>query len=401
MTVEEFRAEARAWLTSRCVPRKETTDVSVFHNLEPEAERALLGAVRRWQQEKCDAGWGAIAAPARFGGRGLPREFERAFADEEADFDVPAGHETFSVTVNLVAPTVMAFGTDEQQARFVRSFLRAEELCCQLFSEPGAGSDLAGLSTRAVRDGDHWVINGQKVWSSGAAFAEWGELLARTGPPEAKHAGITAFLLAMDTPGVEVRPIRQMTGGASFFEVFFSDVRIPDSMRLGPEGSGWSVAMATLGFERETSGAAQEGVGGSFADAAALAARLGRTGDPLVRQALASAYIDERIVALNGKRLLSGDGPPRAEGSITKLAWSNSLHRLSHVVSEIAGPHLVADSGELGAYEWSEHVLGAPGYRIAGGSDEIQRNIVGERVLGLPREPRPERPRADIQESQP
>ena len=388
MTLEEFREDARRWLAARLAPRKATTDVSVFHNLGPAEERSLLAAIRSWQQEKCDAGWGAIAAPVRFGGRGLPREYERAFAQEEADFDVPAGHETFSVTVNLVAPTVIAFGSEEQQRRFVRSFLRADELCCQLFSEPGAGSDLAGLSTRAVRDGDDWIVNGQKVWSSGAAFAEWGELLARTGPVESKHGGITAFLLPMDAPGVEVRPIRQMTGGSSFFEVFLDDVRVPDSLRLGPEGTGWTVAMATLGFERETSGAAHEGVGGTFADAVAAATRLGRRGDPLVRQALARSYIDERLVGFNGERLLSGDGPPRPEGSITKLAWSNGLNRLSDVVSGILGPHLVADGGEPGGFEWSEHVLGAPGYRIAGGSDEIQRNIIGERVLGLPREPR-------------
>ena len=186
-----------------------------------------------WQQEKYDAGYGAITWPAEYGGAGLSDAHERAFNEVEADFATPEGHETFAVTTSLVAPTVAIFGTPAQRARFVRRFLRADELCCQLFSEPGAGSDLAGLATRAERDGDEWVINGQKIWSSGAQFAGWGELIARTDPAVPKHAGMTAFLIPLDAPGVRIRPIRQMSGGSSFSEVFLTDVRVPDELRLG------------------------------------------------------------------------------------------------------------------------------------------------------------------------
>ena len=253
-----------------------------------------------WQQTKFDAGYGAISWPEEFGGAGLPVEYERAFADEERGFTTPRPHETFSVTVRLIAPTVRLFGTTEQRATFVRRFRRAEELCCQLFSEPGAGSDLAGLATRAVRDGDEWVVNGQKVWSSGARFAPWGELIARTDPDVPKHAGMTAFIVPMDAPGVEVRPIRQMSGGASFNEVFFTDVRIPDRLRLGDVGAGWKVALTTLGFERGDRTAV--GVGGSWSQVRDLARWLGRSDDPLVRQALAELYASRRITELVWQR---------------------------------------------------------------------------------------------------
>src|SRR5437764_4550306 len=235
--------EARAWVAARRPPRKEdpsaiewgvgSDDVSVFHALSFEDERDLLAAAAAWQQEKFDAGYAAITWPVEYGGAGLQVAFDRAFSRLEAAFDVPRTHETFSVTTSLIAPTVRLFGTDEQRDRFVSRFLRVDELCCQLFSEPGAGSDLASLSTRAVADGDEWVITGQKVWSSGAQFSGWGECICRTDPAAEKHAGLTAFLVPMDAPGVDVRPIRQMSGGSSFNEVFLDGVRVPDSLRLG------------------------------------------------------------------------------------------------------------------------------------------------------------------------
>jgi alkylation response protein AidB-like acyl-CoA dehydrogenase len=283
------------------------------------------------------------------------------------------GHETFAVTVHLVAPTIEAHGTPAQRSRFVGRFQRAEQLCCQLFSEPGAGSDLASLSTRAERDGDGWLVNGQKVWTSGAPHAAWGLLIARTDVDAPKHAGLTAFLVPMDAPGVEVRPIRQMTGGASFCEVFLTDVGLGDDLRLGEIGAGWTVALTVLGFERSTS-AAQHDVGGSPTQATALARWLGRNDDPLVRQALARLHTHERVRV--------------RDGSLGKLAWTQGMTEIAGTVSTLLGPRLAADTGEWGTYAWMAHVLGAPGYRIAGGSDEIQRNIIGERVLGLPREPR-------------
>jgi alkylation response protein AidB-like acyl-CoA dehydrogenase len=363
----------------------------VFHSLAPEEERALLERAQRWTQLKAERGYHAVSAPAEFGGLGLPVEYARAFADLEGGYALPASHETHSVTTRLIAPTIMVYGDESQRAEHVARFLTARELCCQLFSEPGAGSDLAGLACRARRDGDEWVVNGQKVWSSGARFSEWGELIARTDPDVVKHKGMTAFIIPMDLPGIEVRPIKQMSGGSSFNEVFFNDVRVPDSMRLGDVGEGWRVALTTLGFERDRSGEAKTGrVGGSWGQLVATARAMGVTRDPVVRQRLAAAYTHERIETVTNRRLaeLAAAGTPGPEGSLGKLLWTNGMRLYSEVVSSILGPALVADTGAWGTYAWGEHVLGAPGYRIAGGSDEIQRNIVGEHVLGLPPEPR-------------
>ena len=399
--LDAWRKAARRWLEEHAEPRPSGSEelrwgegsdsVAVFHNLSFDEEAAMLAANRAWQQAKDDAGYVGIDWPAEWGGAGLPAEYARAFADEEADFVTPAGAELFSVTVRLVAPTVATFGTPEQTARFLRPLRRAEVLACQLFSEPGAGSDLANLSCRAERDGDGWVVNGQKVWTSGAPHAAYGELIARTDPAAPKHRGLTAFLVPLDAPGVDIRPIRQMTGGASFSEVFFSDVRIPDGLRLGAVGDGWRVALATLGFERSHSGSARRRPGGTFEQLAAAARHFGRSGDPVVRQRLADVYIGATLLRLTAGRVAAAaraGHAPGPEGSIGKLAWTELMRRMTGVAGEILGARLVADTGEWGAYAWSEHVLGAPGYRIAGGSDEIQRNIIAERVLGLPAEPR-------------
>ena len=402
--LDAYRARARAWLATRLKPRVPDSgdgiqpwgvgsdDVSVFHALSFDDERALLEGAMRWQQVKFDAGYGAITWPVQYGGAALPAAYERAFAEEEAGFETPPGHETFSVTVQLIAPTINIIGTDEQRERFVRRFVRAEELCCQLFSEPGAGSDLASLATQAVREDDEWIINGQKVWSSGAQFSAWGELIARTDPNAPKHAGMTAFLVPLDLPGVEVRPIRQLSGGSSFNEVFLTDVRLPDTLRLGAVGQGWTVALTTLGFERGAG--STRSVGGSFSQTLALARWLRRTQDPIVRQHLAELYLNHRITSLIAERSASAAArgeAPGPEGSIWKLRWTQDLARTSAVVSHLLGARLTADTGEWGTYAWSAHVLGSLGYRIAGGSDEIQRNIIGERVLGLPGEPRVDR----------
>ena len=402
--LDSYRVAARAWLAERLELRVAETadgdkpwgagsdDVSVFHDLSFDDERDLLDRAMRWQQVKFDAGYGAITWPEEFGGSALPAVYERAFNEEEAAFETPPGHETFSVTMQLIAPTINIIGTDEQRERFVRRFIRAEELCCQLFSEPNAGSDLASLATRAERDGDDWVVNGQKVWSSGAQFAGWGELIARTDPDVPKHAGLTAFLVPLDLPGVEVRPIRQLSGGSSFNEVFLTDVRLPDSLRLGAAGKGWMVALTTLGFERGAG--AVRSIGGSFSQALGLARWLQQAEDPTVRQQLADLYINHRITSLIAERSASSAArgeSPGPEGSIWKLRWTQDLARTSAVVSHLLGARLTADSGEWGTFAWTDHILGSLGYRIAGGSDEIQRNIIGERVLGLPPEPRLDR----------
>ncbi len=405
MTADDFRQCAREWLAANAAPRRTSErawgdgsdSVAVFHDLDADAERELIRRRTEWQGRKFAGGFGAISWPAEFGGSGLDPSHEEAFSEEELAFEVPPRHELVSVTLHLIAPTIRLLGTPYLKKRLIGQLLRGEQTACQLFSEPSAGSDLAGLGTRAVHvagdDGGHWVVNGQKVWSSGAQFADWGELIARTDPDVAKHDGLTAFMLPMSTPGVSVRPLRQMSGGSSFCEVFFDDVHIPDTLRLGEVGSGWQVALTTLGFERGHSASNAE-VGGSFAGLVALARHLGSVGDPLTRERLAAVYTHERLAAVANlrDRLASRDGrPPGPIGSVRKLQWVNKMMLISDVVTAELGPRLAADTGEWGTFAWTEHVLGAPGYRIAGGSDEIQRNIIAERLLGLPGEPRVDR----------
>jgi alkylation response protein AidB-like acyl-CoA dehydrogenase len=401
ITVDEFCAEAEAWLgenATRRTPPGEFRwgegdfDVAVFHAMTYDEERALLDRMIEWQRRRAERGYHAVSWPREYGGLGLSRSHARAYGRLERQFESAGRHEVFSVTTNLIANTVNVYGTDEQKERFLAPLLRAEILACQLFSEPGAGSDLAGLACRAERDGDEWVINGQKVWSSGAQFSQWGELIARSDPDEVKHKGMTAFMLPLDAPGVEVRPIQQMSGGSSFCEVFMSDVRIPDSLRLGDVGDGWKVALTTLGFERDhsESGADGSASGGTWKLLNATADAMGVSGDPLVRDELTKMYIHHRIESLTNRRAadLARSGTPGPEGSLGKLLWTEGMRKMTDVISAVLGPRLVADTGEWGTFGWGEHVLGAPGYRIAGGSDEVQRNILGERVLGLPREPR-------------
>ena len=234
-----------------------------------EDERAHIRRIAAWIQEKATRGYHAVAWPVEYGGLGLSRgAFARA-RRLEREYVSPGSHELVSVTVGLISNTINAIGTDEMKTRFVKSLLSAEILACQLFSEPGAGSDLAGLSCRAVRDGDEWVVNGQKVWSSGAQFSQWGELIARTDPDVVKQQGLTAFMLPLDRAGVEVRPIKQMSGGSSFCEVFFNDVRLSDDLRLGDVGDGWKVATTTLSFERDHSESGGGGGVGRLVQAAA------------------------------------------------------------------------------------------------------------------------------------
>jgi len=402
--VEAFRRRARAWLEAHAQPRQAASeagavwgtgsdDLSVFHDVDAAEERAVLDRLVRWHQLKLEAGFCFLDWPAQEGGAGLTTAHDEAFRAEERQFAVPQSHELFDVTLGLIAPTVRMFGTTEQRRELLPRLLRADDLACQLFSEPGAGSDLAALGTRAVRDGDHWVVNGQKVWTSGAHIAQWGELIARTDPDVPKHAGLTAFVIPLDLPGITVRPLRQMSGGSSFNEVFLDDVRVPDSCRLGDVGDGWKVTLTTLGFERGGDGPPMR-VGGGYDELLALARWLGRDKDPVVRQRLAEVYAHERIGVLSAQRAEAErkpGQPPGPEGSIKKLHWVKGLAQVSEVAALLLGNRLVADTGEWGTFAWTSHVLGAPGYRIAGGSDEVQRTILGERVLGLPAEPRADR----------
>jgi alkylation response protein AidB-like acyl-CoA dehydrogenase len=289
----------------------------------------------------------------------------------------------------LAAPTILAHGTDEQKERYLPPILRGDVAWCQLFSEPGAGSDLAGLGTRAERDGDEWVVNGQKVWTSGAHHSDFAILLARTDPDQPKHRGITYFLVDMRSPGIDVRPLRQINGVAHFNEVFLTDVRVPAENVVGDVNGGWGVAMTTLANERAMIGG---GGGVPFADVAAFARTFGRNGDPRVRQALASTFIRMELLRFLGFRIqtaLSQGRMPGPEASVLKLAYSEHVAAMGDLVVGLQGPTgMLMDADAPDEGYWQQQFLAQWGVRIGGGTDQVQRNVIGERSLGLPREPR-------------
>jgi acyl-CoA dehydrogenase len=395
---ERFEQEAREFLESHATRRPEETfvwgsgsqNVSLFPEKTPEEELADLAAAREWAQTVFDAGFGWISGPPAYGGRGLPQEYQRIYSSVAAEYATPS-MSAYGIGLGMVAPTILVHATEEVKQAYLKKMYRGDIVGCQLFSEPGSGSDLASLQTRAVRDGDEWVVNGQKVWTSGAQFSDIGEIICRTDPELPKHRGLTGFVVDMHAPGVEVRPLRQMTGGASFNEVFFTDVRIPDSHRLGEVNGGWTVALTTLMNERAAIGGGGGGVGLPTTTRLIETARaLGRSEDPLIRQQLASIIIHERVAQYTNLRAMAKIAAgqlPGPEMSMAKLALTANMVRTCDFVSSTLGPELIADSGRWGTYAWSEFVLGVPGMRIAGGSDEVLRNILGERVLGLPKEP--------------
>ena len=291
----------------------------------------------------------------------------------------------YMVGVALVAPVIEQYGTTEQKERWLPSIRNGDEIWCQLFSEPDAGSDLASLSCRAVRDGEEWRMTGSKVWSSRAHYSKWGLLLARTDPSAAKHAGITAFAVDMTVPGVEVRPLKQMNGDTHFNEVFLSDVVVRDQWRIGDEGEGWAVAIATLTHERGSIGG---GYGIRTDEVAQLARSHGVVRGSVEYQRVAGVIADLEVARLTGLRARAAaeaGRPPGPEGSGSKLRMSSTFKALGDLAMDLAGPAAVVDEGE-----WQTFFLAGPSLSIRGGTDEIQRNILGERVLGLPREPKPE-----------
>jgi len=384
-----YEQRAFEWLSHHCEPRSavKDNDVAVFHNLSPEAESAVIAAAAQWQRTKVEAGYGAITWPSRLGGAGLSSEYERAFLRAEGAFATPADHEVRRITVNLTAPTLSVHGTHEQQETYIRRFLRCDSIVCQLFSEPDAGSDLASLRTRATFADGEWRIDGSKVWVSGAQFADYGFLLARTDPAAPTHAGITAFLLPLETQGVTVRPIRQITGGRSFNEVFMDNVHLADANRIGEIGAGWQVAKTMLGFERRQSGS-RAGVGASWSQLRDLARTHDRVRDPAVRDALVRTYMHEALRSVTRLRSAAGNanGTAGPSGSLGKLLWVQGLQNIGETAIQLLAVSLIAQAGSEEDFGWNQHVLGAIGYRIAGGTDEIQRNIIAEGVLGLPRD---------------
>ena len=367
--------------------------VALFPDLTPEEEQAELAAARAWRQERFDAGFGWLSGPAEYGGAGLSAAHERAYLRLERAHAFPQ-QRIYDIGLGMVAPAILAFGTGAAKDRYLRAMHRGDIVGCQLFSEPGAGSDLASISTRADRDGDGWLVNGQKVWSSGAHLSDVGLLVCRTGDPEARHRNLTAFALPMRAPGVRVWPIRQMTGGASFNEVFLDGVRVPDGYRLGEVNRGWDVVVATLMNERAAVGAPAAGGSGilSTERIAALLRRFGRLDDAAVRDELMRLHcslVTSRLTRLRAEARRAAGQRPGPEMSMGKIALTNNLAALCHLVSVALGPRLIADTGEPGTYLWAELILGQPGLRLGGGTDEIQKNIVAERVLGLPRDSGP------------
>jgi alkylation response protein AidB-like acyl-CoA dehydrogenase len=381
-----FRAEVRAFLDANA-ERKSDRPVNVDRARRDPA--MLVRTAKAWQARKAAAGFAAITWPEAYGGRGLSPIFQVIYNQEEQQFAVPRG--VFEIGLGMCIPTMMAYATAEQQRRYVGPALRGEEIWCQLFSEPSAGSDLAGLRTRAVRDGDDWIINGQKIWTSGAHFSDFGIIVTRSDPSQPKHKGLTFFFLDMTSPGVEVRPIKQVSGASNFNEVFFTDVRIPDAQRLGAVGEGWKVSLTTLMNERLAVG---EAPGPDFEEVMQLARRLEIDGapallDPVVRERVADWYVRWQGLKLTKFRTmtaLSRGETPGPEASITKVVSAGKLQEIAGF-----GMDLMDMAGVIADPDWApmqalfqEALLYAPAMRIAGGTDEILRNIIAERVLGLP-----------------
>ncbi len=343
---------------------------------------------RAWYAELGESGLATPGWPAEYGGLGLAAAAAAVVTDELTRLRADRPADEF-IGLALAGPTIIEWGTDEQKQRFLPPLALGEHRWCQLFSEPGAGSDLASLRTRAVKDGDHWVVNGQKVWSSYSDRADFGLLMARTDPSQPKHRGITYFLLDMHSPGVEVRPLRQLNGGSEFGEVFFTDVEVPDTDRLGPEGLGWSVGISTLMQERSgLSG--RPGVGPGQADAIASRARqTGAWADPVLRDRIMQAFITERALQMATVRAFAalGKAEPGAEGSIRKLTHAQLEVTLGLLATEAEpGDAIAWDASDENAAGAVHDFLSGKILSIAGGTSEIQRNIIGERVLGLPRD---------------
>ena len=391
-TTEEaaFRAEARAWLERNAERLKPGERAP---GLEGRADPEAIKRAQAWQAKKADAGWACITWPKDYGGRGATPIQSVIWNQEEAHYKTPPN--IFGIGQGMLGPTIMVHGTDEQKQRYLRPMLRGEEIWCQLFSEPSAGSDLAGLRTSAVRDGDDWIINGQRIWTTGAQYCKWGMIVCRSNPNAEKHKGITYFIVDMQSPGIEIRPIKQINGMSGFNEVFFTDVRVSDRNRVGEINEGWRGALTTLMNERHSIGGGGAG-GPDFKDLVALAKRTPLNGAPAiedgaVRQRLARLYIRGRGLQYTSYRTqtaLSRGQTPGPESSIGKLVGAPLRQEMASFAIDLEGAAGAVIDRELGVDEgaWQQMYLGAPGLRLAGGTDEILRNIIAERVLGLPPE---------------
>ena len=386
LTSEElkFRDTLRAWLKAN-VPPPWTRGTN-----DPEAKKAYLQYLNDWQRKLFDGGWAGIAWPTQYGGRGAAPIEQAIFQEELALAGAP--ERLGVIGEGLVGPTIIALGTEAQKERYLRPMLTGQEIWCQGFSEPNAGSDLAALNTKAVLDGDHYVVNGQKIWTSFAHIADQCLLVVRTDSTVAKHKGLTCLLVDMKSPGLSVRPLRMMSGDASFNEMFFTNLRVPVSNVLGKVNEGWGVALTALGNERVSISTGRYMVLKRELDQLLERARETRrngrslTKDPLVRQQLAQAHVELEVFRLNTLRAVTAPfkgGAPGPEGSLLKVCWSETNQRIVHCALEVIG--LPAQLWDCDDGRWAFNYLRARGNSIEGGTSEIQRNIVAQRVLGLPR----------------
>ncbi len=386
-----YRAKVRSWLDANATLREPG---KAKGNMLDEAEGELIVRAKAWQAKKSEEGWACLRWPKEFGGQGATAMESVIFNQEEGRYDLPPS--IYGIGHGMLGPTIMAHGTEEQKQRFLPNMVKGDEVWCQLFSEPDAGSDLAGLKASAVKDGDDWVINGQKTWTTGAQYCKWGMLVARSDTNVAKHAGLTYFVVDMEAPGIEIRPIRQMNGGSGFNEVFFTDMRTPDSNRIGAVGDGWRVAITTLMNERSSIGSSMGG-GGGIKDLIHLAQEVELNGRPAiedggVRRAIADFAVRRSGLKYTGQRglsALSQGQTPGPEASIGKLVAAIMGLEMGAFGMELQGAAGVLSGDDSPANPvWQDAYMGMPGLRLAGGTDEILRNIIAERVLGMPGEPR-------------
>ena len=388
-----FRQKARDFLKANAQTKAEAKRNAGTGWNKDEA----LAAARTWQAVKADAGFAGLTMPQEYGGHALSPIMQVIYSQEEAAYVVPRG--VYEIGLGMCIPTMFAYATEEQKKRYAKPALRGTEIWCQLFSEPAGGSDLAGLRTRAERDGDaddaDWIINGQKIWTSGAQFSDYAILVARSDFDVPKHKGLTFFFLSMKTPGVEVRPIKQISGAANFNEVYFTDVRIPDSQRLGAVGEGWKVSLTTLMNERFAVGIAP---GPDFEEIFDLVRDTELEDGPaldnaMVRDRLADWYVRQQGLKnahFRTMTALSRGGTPGPESSINKVVSATKYQDISIFGTEIQDMAGIITDPDMAAMDglFQSGTLSSPGYRIAGGTDEILRNIIAERVLGLPQDVR-------------
>jgi alkylation response protein AidB-like acyl-CoA dehydrogenase len=382
---EAFRREAAAWLDDAL-----SGEFAVLRGRGGAGDDAALVDERRaWERKLAEGGWTCIGWPREHGGRGASLTQQVIFFEEYARARAPGRLNHMGET--LLGPTLIAFGTDAQKRRFLAPIVRGEEIWCQGYSEPNAGSDLANVQTRARLEGDEWVIDGQKVWTSWAAWADWCFVVCRTDPASKRHQGLSYLLVPMKQPGVEIRPIRQITGDAEFFEVFYDGARTARENAVGAPGDGWRVAMATLAFERGVSTLGQQmAFRNELAEIVAAAKRNGRAADPLVRQRIADAWMGLELQRYNALRTLSSEAELSGPGMVHKIFWANWHRALGKLALDVLGPEAETDGAAGGEPSRLQRLfLFTRSDTIYGGSNEIQLNLIAERALGLPREPRP------------